>query len=163
MPYRQSIKSRQLYQLPPHHYIKEHGEHYYGQGDSNEEEEPFWQLDEAIGEGWFFGENEKTTIRLKVHISSERYHRAGELDEILSLQAKSGTRIYVMANPYILEPDYTLSVGLYPQPAQEGTIGEVTGFADLVAPSYRSGYGVTQPDFQNSDIYSDRQNTYIRR
>jgi hypothetical protein len=35
-------------------------------------------------------------------------------------------RIYVMARPYILEPDYQISVGLYQQPSQERAIGEVT-------------------------------------
>jgi hypothetical protein len=42
------------------------------------------------------------------------------------LQAESGTRIYVMARPYILEPDYRISIGLYQQPMREGAIGEVT-------------------------------------
>lgn len=36
-----------------------------------------------------------------------------------------------MARPYILEPDYRLSVGLYPQDTQQGAIGEVTS-ADWV-------------------------------
>ena len=44
----------------------------------------------------------------------------------MPLQAKSGTRIYVMARPYILEPDYRISIGLYQQPAREGAIAEVT-------------------------------------
>ncbi|HEX9987294.1 MAG TPA: hypothetical protein VGE45_02315 [Chloroflexia bacterium] len=63
---------------------------------------------------------------MKAHFSEERYHRVGEVDEIVPLQAKSGTRIYVMARPYILEPDYRINVGLYEQPAREGAIGEVT-------------------------------------
>jgi hypothetical protein len=36
-----------------------------------------------------------------------------------------------MARPYILEPDFRLTVGLYSQPTQQGTIGEVTS-ADWV-------------------------------
>jgi hypothetical protein len=61
---------------------------------------------------------------LKAHISEERYHRS-EGVEIVPLQEKSGTRIYVMARPYILEPDYTLTVGMYPRPTEQGAIGEV--------------------------------------
>lgn len=48
------------------------------------------------------------------------------MDEIVPLTAKTGTRIYVMARPYILEPDYQVSIGLYEQPARESVIGEVT-------------------------------------
>ena len=44
----------------------------------------------------------------------------------MPVQAKSGTRIYVMARPYILETDHRISIGLYPQPAQHA-IGEVVG------------------------------------
>lgn len=68
---------------------------------------------------------------MKAHVSKERYHRASEVDEIVPLQAKRGTHIYVMVRPYILEPDYRISVGLYEQPTREGAIGEVTS-ADWV-------------------------------
>jgi hypothetical protein len=89
---------------------------------TNEPEDPFWQFDEAIGEGRFYGE--PYTMRLKAHISEERYHRA-EGDEIVPLQAKSGTRIDVLAKPYILIPDYTFTIGMYSQPTEQGAIGEV--------------------------------------
>ncbi len=45
----------------------------------------------------------------------------------MPLRHQSGTRIYVMAKPYILEPDYRLTAGLYPQSTDQGAIGEVTG------------------------------------
>lgn len=44
----------------------------------------------------------------------------------MPLNIDRGTRLYVMAKPYILEPDYRLTVGLYPQPTQKGAIGEVS-------------------------------------
>ena len=72
----------------------------YHSRDHSEDEEPFWQLDEEIGEGRFFGE--QATIRLKAHISDERYHHANELDELMPLHTKSGTPVYVLAKPYIL-------------------------------------------------------------
>lgn len=89
-----------------------------------EAEAPFWQFDEEIGEGRFF--DEQHTVRLKAHISPERYCHTSPLDEIIPLDTKKGTRIYVMAKPYILEQDYRLSIGLYPQPTEQGAIGEVT-------------------------------------
>lgn len=45
--------------------------------------------------------------------------------------APRGTRIYVLPRPYILEPDYRLTLGVYPQPTEQGVIGEVEG-ADWV-------------------------------
>jgi hypothetical protein len=81
-------------------------------------------LDEAIGEGLFYGEH--ATIRLKAHISQEQYHKAYEQDEIVPLHTKSGTRMFVMARPYILQPDYRINFGLYQHPTQQGAIGEVT-------------------------------------
>jgi hypothetical protein len=99
-----------------------------GESDPAKDATPFWQYDEEIGEGCFFGE--QATIRLKVHVSEEHYHRS-EGDEIVPLRHNSGTRVYVMARPYILEPDYQISVSLYNRPTQEGAIGEVTS-ADLV-------------------------------
>lgn len=96
---------------------------YHNQEGRGGNERPFWQLDEAVGEGLFYGE--KQTIRLKAHISEEPYYRAGALDEIVPLQSKSGSRVYVLARPYILLPDYRISVDLYPQPTKEGIIGKV--------------------------------------
>jgi hypothetical protein len=95
----------------------------HNQDEQNRYEQPFWQFDEAIGEGLFYGET--STIRLKAHISEEQYHRVIELDEIIPVQAKIGTRIYVLAKPYILEPDYRISIGLYPQIMQQAAVGEV--------------------------------------
>jgi len=90
-------------------------------------EELFWHLDEEIGEGCLFGE--QASIRLKTHVAPERYHHTSEHDEVVPLEARSGTRIYVMAKPYILELDYRLTVGLYSQPTEQGAIGEVASSA----------------------------------
>lgn len=108
----------------------------HNQNEQGKSEQPFWQFDEAIGEDRFHGE--QAALRLKAHMSQERYHRASELDEIVPLQAKSGTRIYVLAKPYILEPDYRLTVDLYPQPKQDGAIGEVAS-SDWVGMRQQTG------------------------
>lgn len=104
-----------------HPLIREHDE----QSGDERAEEPFWQFDEEIGEGQFFGE--QTAIRLKAHVSAERYHHTNEHDEIVPLATKSGCRVYVLAKPYILEADYRISMGLYSQPDEQGAIGEVVG------------------------------------
>lgn len=111
-------------------HIKE--QEHYNQDEPGKDGQPFRQFDEAIGEGLFFGEQQHT-IRLKAHLSQERYHHASELDEIVPLHTDKGTRLYVMAKPYILEPDYRLTLGLYPQtePTPKGAVGEVVG-ADWV-------------------------------
>ncbi len=88
------------------------------------QEDPFWQYDEEIGDGSFFGS--RSAISLKAHVSEERYSKS-EGEELAPLATKRGTRIYVMARPYILEPDYRLTVGVYPQPTEQGLggLGEV--------------------------------------
>jgi predicted nucleic acid-binding protein len=108
-------------------YIREHDQH-----DHHEREDaegPFWQFDEIIGEGPFF--NEQTAIRLMAHISAEHYYRSTDLDELVPVQSKYGSRVYVLARPYILKPDYRLTVNLYPQPDERDVIGEVAS-ADWV-------------------------------
>jgi hypothetical protein len=60
------------------------------------------------------------------HFSEERYQRMSQQDEIVPLQKESGTRIYILARPYISIPDYRLAISLHPQPTEQGAIGEVT-------------------------------------
>lgn len=93
--------------------------------EAEADRDPFWNFDEDIGEGIFFGE--PTAIRLMAHVAQERYRHNSDLDEIVPLQAKSGNRIYILATPYILLPDYRLTVEPYPRPRKQGAIGEVVG------------------------------------
>lgn len=92
-------------------------------GPQSPESEPFWQFDEVIGE--IDIGDEPTTIHLRAHISEEHYHRGTDSEEIVPLAARRGTRVYVMARPYILEPDISFTIALYPTPAPDGAIGEV--------------------------------------
>jgi hypothetical protein len=82
----------------------------------------FWNLVEEIVEGVFFGG--RFVIRLKAHVSEERYSKS-DGEELVAV-APRGTRIYVMGRPYILEPEYRLTVGVYPEHREQGAIGEVT-------------------------------------
>lgn len=95
---------------------------YIQPASESDPQDRFWNLDEEIGEGTFFGS--QSVIRLKAHISEERYSKS-EGEEIVPIATRRGTRIYVMARPYILEPDYRLTMGVYQQPTEQGAIGEV--------------------------------------
>ena len=65
----------------------------------------------------------------RVHASNERYFDGSH--EIIPLTHRHGQRIYVMMQPYVLEPKLTLTVGLYSKPKkyadQDSPIGEVIG------------------------------------
>jgi hypothetical protein len=84
--------------------------------------EPFWNVEMEIAEGIFF--DERTAVRLKAHVAEERYSKSEGVE--LVVVAPRGARIYVMAQPYILEPDYQLTIGVYPLPTDQGAIGDVT-------------------------------------
>jgi hypothetical protein len=60
------------------------GRHQLGIRPVGEEaSKPFWNYDEALCEVRIFDED--FAIQLKAHVSEERHHRAGELDERLLL------------------------------------------------------------------------------
>lgn len=65
------------------------------------------------------------TLRLKALISQERYHRVSEGNEIVPLKETIGLRIYILARPNILEPNYSISVGIYPKASEQEAIGEI--------------------------------------
>ena len=88
-----------------------------------QEHHPYWQEDVAIGEAVLF-RGERSTIRMRLHTTTERYASRREL---VPLSQPTGERVYVHAKPYILVPDVTLTVGLYPAPTDAGTIGAVHG------------------------------------
>lgn len=87
------------------------------------EEDPYWQLDLAIGEGHFY-RDQLFTIRLRLHTSEEKFR---DHQDLVPLVHKTGQRTYVLARPYILEPEITLTLGVYPKPTEQGAIAEVVG------------------------------------
>jgi hypothetical protein len=91
-------------------------------------EAPFWDLDEALGALELRerpGGQDRYTVRLKAHTNSGPYHAARELYPLL----QDGTQHEVSGTAYILVPDLTLTVGLYPEERAGGPIGEVTDAA----------------------------------
>jgi hypothetical protein len=65
----------------------------------------------------------------RFHTSEEKYKASSY--EIIPIKEKKGNRIYVMMQPYVLEPKLSFTVGLYNKPKkfadQESAIGEVIG------------------------------------
>src|SRR5713101_2192711 len=90
--------------------------------ERQQEIDPYWQEDILVGEAQV--QREPHAIRMRIHTGEERYSNG---ESIYKLQHSRGTQDYVMAKPYILVPDITLTIATYPQPSTEGAIGEVMG------------------------------------
>jgi len=91
-------------------------------------EQPFWHLDEALGE---IELQERPSgpdlyaVRLKARTASFPFHAKRELYPL----QHDGTEHEVSGKAYILVPDITLTVGLFPTPPPSGAIGTVTDSA----------------------------------
>lgn len=89
-----------------------------------EQEEPFWHLDEELGE---LELKERPsgpdlyTVRLKAHTASSPYHAKRELYPL----AHDGTEHEISGKAYILVPDMTVTVGLFEHQVPSGAIGTV--------------------------------------
>lgn len=90
-----------------------------------QEPDPYWQEDVAIGTGRFF-HGEDFSIRMRVHTATER---ASRRHEIVPLSDTVRERVSVHGKPYLLVPDLTLTVALTPESEPAGAIGTVTGSA----------------------------------
>src|SRR5919201_6358731 len=88
----------------------------------------FWTHRQALFTGTFrYFRKQPKSVYGRFHMSEERYF--DKHDEIVPLSQASGRRTYVMFHPYVLVPNMTMTVGLYPKPKQyadmEPAIGEV--------------------------------------
>lgn len=99
-------------------------------GDQAGTQEPgdrsFWTIDEALGEVELKerpDSPERYTVRLKAHTAVGPYHGNRELYPL----EHDGAEHEVAGKAYILVPDITLTVGLFPAPQPSGPIGTVTG------------------------------------
>jgi hypothetical protein len=70
----------------------------------------------------------------RFHSSEEEYH-ASQDEEIIPIKVKKGKRTYVMMQPYVREPNLTLTVGIYDKPKQyadqDAVIGRTIGTPKL--------------------------------
>ena len=91
----------------------------------------FWTHDAPLFVGTFPSyRNDPRMVQARLHISEEKF-RYGKHEIIpLTMQpGETGQRTYVMMQPYILEPELFMTVGMYPKPKhyadQDEAIGEV--------------------------------------
>jgi hypothetical protein len=89
----------------------------------------FWTHDIPLFVGTFpYYQNDPRMVQGRIHVSQEHfYHEL--VTEIIPLSSKRGTRQYVNMQPYILEPQMFMTVGMYQKPKQyadqDEAIGEV--------------------------------------
>jgi len=88
-------------------------------------EKPFWDLDEELGELELQerpGGPDLYTVRLKAQTATAPYSARRELYPL----EQDGIEHEVSGKAYILVPDFSLTVDLYPEVQHSGAIGEIT-------------------------------------
>lgn len=85
----------------------------------------YWEIDVPLAGGAL--SPGRRLMALQAHIEEEAFRRPRDIDEIVPLTTRSGTRSYVAARPYVWETNLVMSVRLFPQVGSDGVIGEVTG------------------------------------
>jgi hypothetical protein len=93
--------------------------------DGRHDPDPYWHEDLAIAEGRF--DHETHTVRLRLHRSAERISWVEALFSLSAAQQADRRRLYFHGRPYILLPDYTVTIAPYPRPTPSDAIGAVTG------------------------------------
>ncbi len=92
-------------------------------------EDVYWTHDIPLFVGSFsYYRYERRMVQGRIHLAGERYFDVNQ--EIIPInQTHTGKRVYVNMHPYILEPELSMTVGLYPKPKhyadQDEAIGEV--------------------------------------
>lgn len=79
----------------------------------HEHEDPFYNRDEQIGQVHLWDQD--WALRLLAHVGDEEYAR------------HHGEEIIELAKPYILRPDYRLTIQLNQEPDPSGHVGKVVG------------------------------------
>jgi hypothetical protein len=105
-----------------------------GNEPAPEAEPPYWTHDTSLFTGSFryFGK-EPVLVRGKLHLADEAYSKSDVDLEIVPLTHKKGTCTYVQMRAFVLVPDITLTIDLYPQP-KHGAIGEVASATEKPKP-----------------------------
>ena len=78
------------------------------------------------GQFRYFG-SELVQVRGKMHQNEEQYSLRPAERDIEPITHLRGMRQYIHMKPFVLIPDITFTIGLYPQPGPGGAIGEVVG------------------------------------
>jgi hypothetical protein len=94
-------------------------------------DDDYWTHDIPLFVGTFpYYRNDPRMVQGRIHVSEEKFRY--DRREIIPLTMKPGTagkRSYVMMQPYVLEPQVFMTMGMYPKPKQyadqDEAIGEV--------------------------------------
>jgi hypothetical protein len=105
-----------------------------GKNSEPSAEPPYWTHDTSLFTGSFryFGK-EPVLVRGKLHLADEPYRKSAVDLEIVPLTHKQGMSTYVNLRAYVLVPDITLTVELYPAALRRllpDAVGEVTGVSE---------------------------------
>src|SRR5919199_5147868 len=97
-----------------------------GSRERDSERDPYWTEDTSLFEGSFrYFRGSPSIVRCRIHVDEEAYRLdAADLESSLIAQ-KAGSRSYVLLKPYVLEPDISLTVGLYAGQTSDQAVGEV--------------------------------------
>lgn len=89
-----------------------------------QEPDDYWTTDVAIGTVHLWDRD--WMLRLQAHVGEETWYRSIKDHELIPLKERRGTRTYVMAKPYLLEPAYAIGIALHDQPGPGDVIGHVS-------------------------------------
>ena len=88
----------------------------------------YWTEDVQIGEGTFrYYHDQPRQVWARVHESLGPYSFERHEQAITPVTHLRGTRRYVHAQVFTWEPELRFTVGLWPRPAADGSIGQVVG------------------------------------
>ncbi len=91
----------------------------------------FWTHDAPLFVGTFPSyRNDPRMVQARMHVSEETFwYGTHDIIPLTMQPGEKGKRTYVMMQPYVLEPELFMTVGLYPKPKhyadQDEAIGEV--------------------------------------
>lgn len=87
----------------------------------------YWTLERFLFRGGFhYYQDEPRQVRALIHQAEEPYQLDMKADlDITPVSSRHGRRTYIHLRPYVMEPQVILTVGLYPQPQPDQSIGEV--------------------------------------
>jgi hypothetical protein len=86
------------------------------------EQGPYWSNDILLGAMPLPGGTALGRLRLR---QSEVPYHGRNIAELIELRHPTGSRTYIHAKPYVLAPEITLTVDLFPTPRETGAVGEV--------------------------------------
>src|SRR3989442_15725713 len=87
----------------------------------------FWTHDIPLFVGTFpYYRNDPRMVQARLHVSEEHVYNS-LVSEVIPLSSKTGKRQYILMQPYVLEPQVFMTIGMYPKPKQYADQDEAIG------------------------------------